>query len=160
MVTNLEIQLGKARSWVRLPVEERLSCSGAASALSLSENVQSQRTSLQADSSSCYCFCCTASAWDLVGLWSKTSITVEVWIMKLGFEWAGACPHAEKSFVSRYLRNGSQDRMEGQVNLCLFSVSVWSQKLPQGFKDFGDGLYDVTRGLYFLASRGFPHKQV
>lgn len=80
--------------------------------------------------------------------------------MKLGLEWAGVCPHADKSFGLRYLRNGSQHRMKEQGKLRLFSFSVWSQELPQSFKDFGDAVYDVTRSLYFLPSRGFPHKQV
>lgn len=78
MVTNLETQPGKARSWVGLLVVERLSCSMAAFALPLSENVLSPGTSLQTDASFCYCFCCTVSAWDMVRVWSKTSITVEV----------------------------------------------------------------------------------
>lgn len=78
MVTNLETQPGKGRSWMGLPVVERLSCSMASSALPLSENILSPGTSLQTDTSSCYCFCCTASAWDLVRVRSKTSITAEV----------------------------------------------------------------------------------
>ena len=129
----------------------------AASALPLSENVLSPGTSLQTDTSSCYCFSCTAPAWDLK--WNfcySRSVAHETWFLN------GVVPALmqENSFVSRYLRSNSQDLMEEQENLCLFSCSVWSQELPQGFKDFGDGVYDVTRSLYFLASRGFSYKQV
>lgn len=76
MVLNLGIQLGKARRWAGLPVEERSSFPMVASAFPLSKNALSSGISPQADIGSCCCFYCTAIAWDLVGVWSQTSIVV------------------------------------------------------------------------------------
>lgn len=62
MVLKLGIQLGKARRWARLPIEERSSYPMAASAFPLSKNVLSSGISPQADTGSCCYFCCTVIA--------------------------------------------------------------------------------------------------